>query len=512
MRPIQRRTTTRTAAVPLLLALLMPIGPTATPARATAPTVEAAAPISWHECEDRLLRRFHGTCGELTVPLDPAAPSGPTISLAVSRILHTREPYRGVMFSNPGGPGGSGTYLAAAGQFVPRGVGKTYDWYGLDPRGVGASSPALTCDGHYDDWDRPPYVPTSTAVEKSWRRRTEGYAVDCGRSAAAALLPHMRTTDNVADLEALRVAIGAERVGFLGVSYGTYLAQVYATLHPDRVDKLLLDGVVDPAKAFYRANQAQSRAFETSIRKFFGWVAEHDGVLHLGRSRAAVATAYYRLRQQLTRDPAGRVGPDELNDAVENAVYTVGAWPDVASALAGLARHGDPSGIAALYRDSHPVGPGADNQYAVYLATLCTDAPWPERWKSWEKDSRRLHRRAPFETWSNTWFNAPCRTWPAPAAPRIEVDGTGFTGPVLLLNETYDGATPFAFALAVRRLFPTSALVEGVGGSTHAIGLSGVRCVDRTITKFLASGALPNRRHGNRADLRCPGIPPPSVR
>ena len=148
-------------------------------------------------------------CGYLVVPLDYANPTGPTIKLAVSRILHTKGPYRGAAFANPGGPGGSALQYSRLGGAVPHGVGKTYDWYGMDPRGVGASIPALSCDPRFSNSRHRPYQPTTPAILSYWLAKTEAYAAACGTSAAKDLLPHLKTTDNVADFESLRTAIGA---------------------------------------------------------------------------------------------------------------------------------------------------------------------------------------------------------------------------------------------------------------------------------------------------------------
>jgi hypothetical protein len=120
-----------------------------------------------------------------------------------------------------------------------------------------------------------------------------------------------------------------------------------------------------------------------------------------------------------------------------------------------------------------------------------------------------LHERAPFQTWSNAWFNAPCRTWPAASGPAFEVDGSAVDAPVLLLNETLDAATPYSGALAVRELFPTASLVAGVGGTSHAVSLSGIACTDDTIAAVLRDGSLPERRSGVRADKECRPVPPP---
>jgi hypothetical protein len=123
----------------------------------------------------------------------------------------------------------------------------------------------------------------------------------------------------------------------------------------------------------------------------------------------------------------------------------------------------------------------------------------------------RVHEKAPFYTWGNAWFNAPCRTWPAASGPRFDVSSAGLDAPVLLLNETHDPATPYDGALRVRRMFPTAALVAGVGGYSHAVSLSGIACTDNTIADVLRDGSLPKRKAGNRADKRCPGLAPPAV-
>jgi pimeloyl-ACP methyl ester carboxylesterase len=478
---------------------------------AAAQRAYVAPPIGWGSCDDLYLRAIHAQCGDLVVPLDDADPTGPTIRLAVSRVLHTGDRFRGVRFTNPGGPGASGLWMAGLGNAVPDGVGSTYDWYGLDTRGVGASRPRLTCEGRYFSWDRPPYVPTSAGILARWRDRTEDYAAACGHAGAARLLPHLRTADTVADLEVLREAIGAEKVGFYGGSYGTYLGQVYATEHPDRVKRLVMDGVVDPTRVFYAANLDQDRAFQKVFGRFFSWVAERQGRYHLGGTRASVSDAYTAELARLRRHPAGGgdVGPAELTDAMIPAGYSVSSWPTVARALSRLVGAGDASGVKQLYRGGNPSGPGADNSYAVYLATECTDAPWPARWSRWKRDNTRIHRKAPVMTWANAWYNAPCRTWPADAGPRVHVTGSALTTKVLLVSETYDAATPLSGALRVRSLFPTASLVEGVGGSTHAAGLSGVGCVDRTIARYLATGAVPKRLSGNRSDKRCAAVRAP---
>jgi pimeloyl-ACP methyl ester carboxylesterase len=70
-----------------------------------------------------------------------------------------------------GRPGASGLTLSRLGEFVPDGAGDAYDWIGFDPRGVGSSVPAISCDPDYFSPSRPEYVPTTEALEQTWLAR-----------------------------------------------------------------------------------------------------------------------------------------------------------------------------------------------------------------------------------------------------------------------------------------------------------------------------------------------------
>ncbi len=513
-----RRKTLATTIGALVAAAGLAVVPPGAPAQAgpaqAGPASAAAfraAPVTWQRCKDRDLKQAKAQCGYLVVPLDYANPAGPTIQLAVSRILHTKGPYRGAAFANPGGPGASALQYSRLGGAIPHGVGKTYDWYGMDPRGVGASIPALTCDPTYSNSQHRPYQPTTTAILSYWLAKTEAYAAACGASAAKDLLPHMRTTDTVADLESLRTSIGQAQVTYYGFSYGTYIGQVWATLHPSSLKAMVLDGVVDPGRVWYQANLDQDHAFGVVFKKFFAWIGKNDRAFHLGRSARQVGKRIARLHKHLARKPAGhKLGAAEFEDVMLTAGYTNQAWPGIAGAIADLANHGRARQLLQMAKPDK--GPKADNDYAAYLATECTDAPWPKDWNVWAADNAAADRDSPYLAWGNAWFNAPCRTWPVPAdAAPFVVNGAAFTGPVLITNETFDAATPFSGALAARALFPTASLIEGRRGTTHAASLSGVTCVDDAVAALLKKGRLPTRKSGAGPDKKCPGLPVPGL-
>ncbi|WP_430781198.1 alpha/beta hydrolase [Actinoplanes sp. G11-F43] len=461
------------------------------------------APIAWSACTDSTLKSHGAECGFLSVPMDYAKPDGTKIQLAMSRIK-AKVPAakrQGVLLVNPGGPGGSGRGMATLGQHVPKQAGAAYDWIGFDPRGVGASKPKLTCDSGYAGYNRPPYVPASPTIEKAWHARTTKYAAACAE-AGGPLLDHMSSEDTVRDIDRIRAALGEEKISFYGFSYGSYLGQVYATRNPERVHRMVLDGVVDAGRVWYRSNLDQDVAFDKAIKVYFGWIAKYDAVYHLGKTAAAVEKTYYQQLKALTEKSAGQIGPAELTDVFLQSGYYIFGWEETARAFAALVHQKDVAPLKRIYDENHPKEEGSDNGYAVYLAVQCTDAPWPASWKKWSRDNWRVHRKAPFETWGNAWYNAPCRHWAADAGRPVDVDGAK-APPILLISETLDAATPYSGALEARRRFPKAALLEGVGGTTHAGSLFGNACVDNTIADYLATGALPERVKGKRSDKQC---------
>lgn len=488
------------AALALVGASLVSItGPVlASPAR---PAVDS---VSWGECSDPFLVDIGAECGSLAVPMDHADPTGPTVTLALSRVRHTvpDADYQGIMLVNPGGPGGSGLGLSFLGYLVPDGVGAAYDWIGFDPRGVGESTPRVSCDPGYLGFNRPDYVPATAAEEQLWLTRAQGYAAACS-PVTQPLLAHMHTTDVAQDVDDIRAALGQEKLNWYGFSYGTYIGQVYATLFPQRVRRMVLDGVIDPGRVFYNSNLDQNAAFDVVSRVWFRWIADHDATYHLGSTESEVADHYYALRASLKGHAVqGKIGPSEFDDIFLSAGYAQFLWPFLTPALAA-AYAGDLDVLLNYYG-----GPGDDNFFAVYAATECTDAVWPTAWPRWHQDSERYYAKAPFLTWGNTWFNAECAFWQVPPAKRLHITGNG-TGSILLVNQTLDAATPYSGALAVRTLFQHSVLVAEPGGTTHAGSLNGNACTDGVIADYLATGTLPARRPGTRADVLCAPLPEP---
>ncbi|EGG44302.1 alpha/beta hydrolase [Streptomyces griseoaurantiacus] len=468
----------------------------------------AAAKLGWKKCATGETPTLQ--CASLKVPLDHARPNGRKITLALSRVPHTARTFQGPLLVNPGGPGGSGRSLAGfVASSLPKAVAAQYDVIGFDPRGVGASTPALDCaPGHFAPV-RPDTVPRTPALEQANLSRARSFARACGAKYKD-LLPYLDTVSAARDMDAMRRALGAKKINYFGYSYGTYLGAVYAKLYPQRVRRLVLDSIVDPRGVWYEDNLQQDHAFEERHRAFLAWIAEHDAAYGLGTDLAAVEAEWHTMREALAAHPAGgTVGAAELEDTFIPGGYYDGYWPYLAEAFAAWVHDKDADALVGAYRTFGAVDAAGDNGYSVYTAVQCRDAGWPKDWNRWREDSWAVYSKSPFMAWNNAWYNAPCAFWPTPAKRPVDVANDKLP-PALLFQATDDAATPYEGGVRTHHLLRGSALVVEEGGGNHGITLSGNACLDGHLATYLRTGKVP---HGpGEADARCAALPAPKPR
>lgn len=241
---------------------------------AAAPAAAAPAPaLQWGACDP-----IHGAsketrCATLRVPRDYAHPNGPTISITVSRIPARDQAHkRGVLIGNPGGPGGDAVSMFTVSQ-VPKAVADEWDLIGVQPRGLPGATP-VRCDSITEADDI--YFNAGGVDRTRCEKNTPGYT-------------RTLTTETTArDIEMARRALGVERVSLYGISYGTLLMATYATLYPQRTDRLVLDSSVDPNWIWNNILAEQTPGYKARVNAMMAWIAAHDNVYHLGRTPLAV--------------------------------------------------------------------------------------------------------------------------------------------------------------------------------------------------------------------------------
>lgn len=465
----------------------------------TAPQAEAkpdgltVPKLDWHPCGDQV-PGFD--CATARVPLDYDRPGGQTTQIALARKPATDQAHRvGSVFLNPGGPGGSGVGFAFdfAEQFSASLQGK-FDVIGFDPRGVGDSDP-LHCfkdQGEANAFQAAvPVFPYLREQERPYFDHYRSLASLCQKNDAT-IAKHMSTADVARDLDLLRRAVGDKKLTYLGFSYGTFLGNTYASLFPDNIRAMVIDGVLDPAlwssgKQILSDRTNTAQEFTEFLR-----LCDAAGAACPFASPQGSAARWDALAKAVRAHPVD-LGDgdilyyDKLIGQAANAMYAPESWLNFAAVANFFANaalgDGQQAKAANKTREAD-----YDNSFDAYSGNVCADTEFPRSFETYSSTGRFAEagsRFGPFWWWNN----AACADWP--------VNADRFTGPwraktsapVLVVGNHFDGVTGFAGAQASHRFLQGSRLLAYAGWGHTAYGRSS--CVTGYVDQYLLTGALP---------------------
>ncbi len=160
-------------------------------------------------------------CALIEAPLDWSdSGNHETITLSAVHLPATGDESLGTLFSNPGGPGGSGVDFAIGLTTIRSfdAVHEQYDLLGFDPWGIGRSTP-VQCESESEIFE----LAIALCAD------------------ANPLAGSMGSTQVARDMELLRHLMGDEKTHYAGFSYGTVIGATYATLFPERLGRMMLD-------------------------------------------------------------------------------------------------------------------------------------------------------------------------------------------------------------------------------------------------------------------------------
>ncbi|MEE3852378.1 alpha/beta fold hydrolase [Gordonia sp. LSe1-13] len=448
------------------------------------------------------------TCGRLTVELDPDDPDAGMVTLAVARLAAAGSS-SGTLVINPGGPGGSGVRAlsGSAAVLASQPFSVDHDVVSFDPRGVGASRPAVVCrtDAERDAERAMDLGLRSAAGIAGIESHRRTVADRCRERVGADFLARVGTAYAVSDLEQLRRQLEVDEISYLGYSYGTRLGIEYAQRHPERVRALVLDGVVEPDEDPVDAVVEQMAGFQGAFDAFARDCATRSECPLGDRPDRAVGE-YRELVTPLIADPlpvgdrALSVGDAET--ATIDALYQRSRWAELRAALAALAG-GDGSGLmrmADAYEGRDADG-GYDHRQDAFLAISCADDRRIDDPERWDELDRRTRAAAPFGDDGRGTGQGPtglCDYW-TPADPLSgDVVGAGLLSAAptpLVVATTGDPATPYETGADFAR--EAGADLITVSGHDHTAVFAGDRCVDDAVATYLGD---PTESPG---DLRC---------
>jgi pimeloyl-ACP methyl ester carboxylesterase len=469
-------TTSTTEAPAATTTTTLPAAPDTTdgPVATTTSTVPPppAALSSWSDCGSV-------QCATLTVPLDYTRPDGSTIDIPVSRRPASGDRI-GVLLANPGGPGAPGTDYAT-GSLVSGDLLSRFDFITWDPRGTGGST-ALTCVAPFEGLWTIDSGPDDPAEQGELDRAAEAVADEC-RVRHGDVLSHVDTESTVADMDALRRALGEDSISYIGFSYGTYLGLRYAERYGPNVRAMVLDGVVDPDQDLEDFLSGQLK----------GFLSVYDDMAADCGGRCPADDMDATLRRVLASAEAQpiptRFGPDlGPSDIVTGTFYSAygyssQAWNDYYEALAA-ADDGDGSALLSLSDRYHQLV-----NFPAYVATTCVDSPGPT---SPEEFAAMADRLADIDDRFGAGIAnelAPCGTWPVEATGPLADVTASEAPPILVIGNTGDQATPYENSVEIAQELDQAALLtlEGTGHLSY----SRSACVQNAADSYLIALDLP---------------------
>ncbi|HYN90756.1 MAG TPA: alpha/beta hydrolase, partial [Thermoleophilaceae bacterium] len=468
--------------------------------------VPAHAAIDFKRCGP-----YGFTCARLSVPLDRSGAVPGRVSLLVKRVRARRRATRPPLFVLAGGPGQSATE-----SFGAEALGVLYPVYGnrdlivFDQRGTGRSG-LLRC-----------------------RRLERSNLLKAGEAAAAcaarlgARRAFYTSRDSADDIDAIREQLGAELIALFGTSYGTKVALGYSLRYPARVDRLVLDSVVEvdgPDSLYLETLEAVPRALRSLCRNRCSWTSDPVADLAGLVGRMARGPLRGRVIDRRGHPRVGRLTRPDLFTILLAGDFD----PALRAAFPGAVR-------AALGRDATPLlrlrrrafevdaepPPPRILSVGVYAATTCEEArlPWARSTPP-DPAERRRQAAAYAATISDVEFEpfdratslksdtlALCERWPhAPAAPEFG-PGPLPDVPVLQLEGEDDLRTPVENARRTAQMFPRSTLVVAPATGHSALGADFSGCVERAFAAFFRQRPVRSRCPRVRRQFP-PSAPPP---
>jgi pimeloyl-ACP methyl ester carboxylesterase len=436
-------------------------------------------------------------CATVNVPLDRSGATPGTVSLHVEELPAPGIP-RGVLFLIAGGPGqaSAGAFTLGANALDLRSEYPGYTLIAFDPRGTGRSG-LLRC-------------PELQADPFAALTRVQALVAKCGTEIGASR-DFYSTRDHADDIDAVRRALGVDKIALEGTSYGTQLSVAYALTYPSHVERLILDSVADPAGR-------DPFALDDLQQMPKGLASLCSG----GLCRAATSNfvgELVKLANRMAAHPvAGKVakqsggtrtvrasGFDFLGGAVLDSDLNAGLAAELPAAVHAALRGRTRPLLRLVQLDRQTAITSAEDlSMGLFTATVCDDGPFP-----WAPETPLGQRpgllagarsalpkgsTGPFGIWATDLGPAPfCLRWP-PQARRPGIGSGPLPNvPVLVFAGERDLRTPATNAAAIAARFPQGRLVTVPGVGHSVLGTDFTGCAQTAVSIWLSGGVPPSR-------------------
>ncbi|KAJ6780200.1 hypothetical protein PWT90_04460 [Aphanocladium album] len=467
----------------------------------------AGESIEWRPCGD--IGGHDAECSSVDVPMDQfnrTNSGGKTFQIPLIRMRGKNATKN--LLVNPGGPGAAGVgFVRGAGPKLSKIVGEDFHIVGFDPRGVGSSTPEATC--YVDEESRERLKPrrVTDLIKDSpylyaW---TTNYVRSC-RENAAEHFKYINTPQTAADMNSIIDALGQKNMQYWGISYGSLLGQVYATLFPERSERIVLDGVVSQSDWFEKPVDSMRYTDTSAVVEGFFEECAHAGeacaLSQFGKTGPELRENVTTVINRLYRNPASAYVNSTVSGVVDDFDVRIRAlfpemltpvhWPALARRLADL-QEGNATGIFISYVKDAQLGSVPESNWAVIMNDGKSGPEfWPQpRIKLLEKLLPYFDKYR-FALGDMLDFHVR-QQWSIPKTHSyVPKDNVKTKNPILILSTTHDPVCPYAAAQVAQKSFVGSRLVA-VDAYGHASIAMPSMCMANHIGKYFTSGELPDK-------------------
>jgi pimeloyl-ACP methyl ester carboxylesterase len=448
-------------------------------------------PIEWKPCDGSTSTEVE--CGNIEVPFDYADPEQGSFVLFVKRHNAASPADRiGSMMVNPGGPGFGGSSLADDAQYYfSQDLIDRFDIIAWDPRGTGESTPAVDCVDTFDEYfglDSPPETPEE---KQALIDASQAFNDKCAENSGT-ILPYISTMASAQDINSLRLALGEEKVSFFGFSYGSELGTTWATMFPETVRAIVVDGAVDPNASSVQEGMNQAKGFEGQLATFLKQCSEKTTCAFHNGGKAEAAFDQLVLDIDVTPLEVSKdrtpVTQGVLFTAVAQAMYSDYYWPQLSEALSE-AQSGDGKGILQLYDDYYQRKDDGTygNELEAFLAISCLDDPGATSTEEVDSHIEDFIAAAP-RLGGNFAYGYSCALWPVEQAAKVNITGKD-AGPIVVVGTTGDAATPLESTRKMAQGLEQGILIV-VDANQHT-GYGANSCVVKAVDDYLIKLKVP---------------------
>jgi pimeloyl-ACP methyl ester carboxylesterase len=456
----------------------------------TAKSSIAKSSIAWGSCSEGAAGV---ECADFMVPISAADPKLGNTRLALARRKALTKPRLGVLFVNPGGPGGSAVQLVKTFNRILKGGiegGNTdqFDLIGFDPRGVGASQ-RIQCSSKLSEIGLNPFSTAKTPEERT--ELSARWSKSCAEKTGP-LFGNAGTIDAADDMDRIRAAMGETQISFLGFSYGTVLGSVYAARYGPKVRAMVLDAAVDPST--YGSTYLLNRAASVESRlKDFSNACAGSSACSLSSPGATPETIAKQISDVFSKIETGAGAASDRSDQLQfTRSYLVAAleeqidWPEAADIIKRL---NSPNGsrLIDLIPPTKPLLELSDDP--EFWAVECTDAAYPNTVDELSTFRSGVNGIAPVlgPVWTSR--DGVCVNWPTAKKPLGSLVSVA-PRTALVIGGSKDSRTPLVWSSGLTQAMGNARLLTRDGDGHTSFDRS--RCIREAVGLYLTTFALPD--------------------